>query len=134
MPTSPTLWSRLLAIALLVSLTGCRESLVTDLPDPSAPPAAPPTAAPSSSLYIKGVPDELRRGEPTTLRVQSHRQAVRLVWDIGGEGEVSTSPSAHPRELPIRGQRVGEVRVLVLAYDAAGDVVATGRRTFQVVL
>ncbi len=121
---------RLLALSLLVGLTGCRESLVADGPDPVAP---PPTAS-ASTLYIKGVPDELRRGQPTTLRVQSHREAVRMVWDLTGEGEVETSASAHPRELPVRGQRVGPVHVTVLAYDAAGDVVATGRRTFHVVL
>lgn len=121
---------RFLTLSLLVALTGCRESVLADLPDPAAP---EPPAASSSGLYIKGLPDALARDQQTTLRVQSAPSATRYVWDMTGEGEVLTAAADHPRELRIRGQRVGDVRVTVLAYDADDALVATGRRSFEVI-
>lgn len=130
MPTSST--SRLLTLTLLaaVALAGCREALVADGPDPAAP---EPPAASSSGLYIKGVQDALARDQQTTLRVQGAPSAVRYVWDLTGEGEVLTAAAEHPRELRVRGQQVGDVTVTVLAYDAGDVLVATGRRSFEVI-
>lgn len=128
MLTSSTL--RFLALSLLVALTGCREAIVADLPAPAVP--APPPGS-SSGLYIKGIQGELARYAQTTLRVQGAPAAARYVWELTGEGEVLTVAADHPRELQIRGQRVGDVTVTVLAYGADGGLVATGERSFAVV-
>ncbi len=130
MLTSSTFRFRLLALSLVVVLTGCRESIVADLPVPVTP---PPPGGGTEVLYIKGVESILPVGGTMQIRSQSHLHAARYSWGLYGDGTVETTETQEARVVRITGRAAGPMTVSVTAYDAAGVLLASGQRRFEVV-
>lgn len=123
-----------LALLVLASLSGCRESIVG--PAPVVPQEPGPAAL--RAIIVKGPRDVLPVGEAAELRAQPTNGVVAFRWSLLGPGtlvlpsDASVANPLNERVFAIRGGRTGQVTAGVYGYGANGARVAYGEKVFVV--
>jgi hypothetical protein len=126
--------NRLLPLLLVAfALAGCRESLTGPDPDPILP-GEPAPAFPS--MYVKASAPELREGAVSQIRAEYVPGVTHYEWSFLGTGTVTSNANDAEeldRILSVIGVSAGSVVITATAYDDAGNLLAVGTRTIEVV-
>ena len=124
-----------LLLVALISLAGCRESIV----GPSEIIQETPRGEEVAAIAIKGPHAPLQTGAYVQLRAQPVPDVVTFNWRFEGQGAVTVQnvpgqggPLAQ-RILDIQGVRTGAIRATVEGLNAEGTRIAYGEMTFEVV-
>ncbi|MEM1041516.1 MAG: hypothetical protein AAGI91_02700 [Bacteroidota bacterium] len=128
----------LLLLALMLCVTGCRESLV-DVPPDSAeetPPTDPEEQeANVRGIYVKGE-YSLSVGDTRSYRAESLPEAVRYEWTLRGESTgtiVGTPTDVLERLYDLTGADPGTAYLRVAALDAQNREIGLGQIVIQIV-
>ncbi|MEM8558800.1 MAG: hypothetical protein AAGG50_13355 [Bacteroidota bacterium] len=119
-----------LSCALLLCLTGCRESLLT--PEEGAN-GAPPTEVSDAVRvgFLKG-PDQVAFGESAIFKAPEDSTVYFYEWYQSGTGAFQIYSSTD-RVVTFRALQVGEVKLEYFAYGGNGGTEMRGERVIQIV-
>ncbi|MEM9998995.1 MAG: hypothetical protein AAF809_14930 [Bacteroidota bacterium] len=119
-----------LSCALLLCLTGCRESLLT--PEEGVD-AVPPTDVGDAVRigFLKG-PEQVAFGESAVFKAPEDSTVYFYEWYQSGTGafQIYSSPE---RVVTFRALQVGEVKLEYVAYGGNGGAELRGERVVQIV-
>lgn len=127
-----------LALALLfvtvLALTGCRETITG--PEGPGPFPIDPTGASATEIYLKG-PSTLRVNQIAGYRAEPvlHPDLDHYEWSYYGPGEVNAMPNdpdGRDRVIQAKAVEEGSVLLIVKAFDAEGNRLATGTRELTI--
>jgi peptidoglycan-associated lipoprotein len=120
----------LLALSLLITLTGCHRKVAPTPPAPAkteAPPTPPPAAVPAPTISLTVSPDAIEAGQSTTLSWTSGNAATVNIDNGVGTVESSGSRTIKPsvsttyqaRATGAGGNTIAQARVTVTAPQPA---------------
>lgn len=124
----------LLSLALLFTVTGCRDTLVDPIDDPATDPPIPEATSP----YFKG-PTDLEVGASGSFRVEYVEGAADYDWAVEEElstgrlqGSFSTDAAGLERFFSAVAVEAGSVTLFVSVKDADGRALAGVTKTVHI--
>lgn len=129
---APAAAAPLALLLTALALAGCREPLTAPDPGGDLDPVDPTTDV--RSMYVKA-PALIVEGETVDVRAEPIEAATHYTWSFSGPGELAISPNdpyGRRRILAAVGVEPGTTLIAARAFDAEGNLLATGSKAVEV--